>query len=169
MNGVANNGSLQKPRSGDMLVIGVGNVLRGDDGVGPAVVEAVEALEIRGLRGEAHHQLTPELSVRLGEVAFVVFVDASVKHATGGVVVRELGGQDDVGGIGWTGHHLTPEGLLALSMELCGCRPRAWCVEVSVEEFGWGPGLTAQTRRGVRMAVEAIRVLKGSQECMKQA
>ena len=169
MNGVATKWSREAPRTGAMLVIGFGNVLRGDDGVGPAVVEVLEALGIDGLQAEAHHQLTPELAVGLSEAAFVVFVDASVKPSAGAVVVRELGSHSQGGGTGWSGHRVTPEVLLGLAMELWGRRPRAWCVEVPVAELGWGPGLTAQAQCGLRMAVEAIRVLKGSLECTKQA
>jgi hydrogenase maturation protease len=169
MNGVATDWSPERTRSSGMLVIGFGNVLRGDDGVGPAVVEALEALGIDGLQTEAHHQLTPELAIRLSEAAFVVFVDASVERSADAVVVRELRSQDGVGGASWTGHRLTPEALLGLSLELWGRRPKAWCVEVPVSKLGWGPGLTAQARHGVQMAVEAILVLKGSQECTKQA
>ncbi len=169
MNGVAIESNPRKIRAGGMLVIGFGNVLRGDDGVGPAVVEALERLGMDGLQAEAHHQLTPELAVRLNETAVVVFVDASLKETEGDVVVRELNSDSQGGGTGWNGHRLTPEILLGLTLELWGWRPRAWCVEVPVSELGWGPGLTTHARQGVQAAVEAIRVLKGSRECTKQA
>ena len=36
--------------SRDFLVIGYGNTLRGDDGVGPRVAEAIEKLNLPGVR-----------------------------------------------------------------------------------------------------------------------
>ena len=169
MNGVVNEVWNEATRSGVMLVIGFGNVMRGDDGVGPAVAEAVEALGISGVRVAVHHQLTPELAVPWAGVASVVFVDASMGHESEGVVVRELGFDLTAEGVGWNGHRFTPEALLALALEMNGTRPRAWCVEVPVLEFGWGPGLSAKAQRGVEGAVEAIRALRRAEVCTRQA
>ena len=61
----------------DLLVIGVGNTLRGDDGAGIRVVEQIrrspdapECLTV--------HQLTPELADTIRLHARVCFVDASI-------------------------------------------------------------------------------------------
>ena len=62
----------------DALVIGYGNTLRGDDGIGPAVAEAVAALGLPGVRVIVAHQLTPELAADLADAQLVVFVDAAV-------------------------------------------------------------------------------------------
>ncbi|HEY9173382.1 MAG TPA: hydrogenase maturation protease, partial [Verrucomicrobiae bacterium] len=46
----------------DLLVIGYGNTLRRDDGIGPKVAEAVAELNLPGVRSLACPQLTPELA-----------------------------------------------------------------------------------------------------------
>ena len=46
--------------SRDFLVIGYGNTLRGDDGVGPRVAVAVEDLQLPGVRTLVCQLLTPE-------------------------------------------------------------------------------------------------------------
>ena len=46
--------------SRDFLVIGYGNTLRGDDGVGPRVAEAIEKLNLPGVRTLVCQQLSPE-------------------------------------------------------------------------------------------------------------
>src|ERR1035438_9805340 len=67
---------LQSPAG--LLVIGYGNTLRGDDGVGPKVADAVEALALTGVRVLACPLRTPELAEPISRAAIVIFVDATV-------------------------------------------------------------------------------------------
>jgi hypothetical protein len=46
----------------EILVIGYGNTLRGDDGVGPRVAEAIEELNLPGVRTLVCQLLTPEFA-----------------------------------------------------------------------------------------------------------
>ena len=62
----------------ELLVIGYGNTLRGDDGVGPRVAEAVEKLNLPGVRTLVCQQLSPEHADPISRVRKVVFVDAIV-------------------------------------------------------------------------------------------
>ncbi len=62
----------------DFLVIGYGNTLRGDDGVGPRVVEAIEKLNLPGVRTLVCQQLSPEYADPVSRAHTVVFVDAAV-------------------------------------------------------------------------------------------
>jgi hypothetical protein len=50
------------PIEAELLVIGYGNSLRRDDGVGPRVAEAVEALQLPGVRTLTCQLLTPEFA-----------------------------------------------------------------------------------------------------------
>jgi hydrogenase maturation protease len=73
------------------LVIGYGNTLRRDDGVGVRVAEllAVDP-RMEGADILAVHQLTPELAIDVGEATLVVFVDADPSVEPGAVEVRPL-------------------------------------------------------------------------------
>ena len=51
---------LATPGSCPVLVIGYGNTLRNDDGVGPRVAEALEALQLPGVRTLSCALLAPE-------------------------------------------------------------------------------------------------------------
>ena len=62
----------------NLLVIGYGNTLRRDDGVGPGVAEAVAALGLPGVQTLACALLTPELAEPVARAGMVVFVDAAV-------------------------------------------------------------------------------------------
>lgn len=64
------------------LVIGFGNTLRGDDGVGPLVAEQVDTWNLRNVRSLSVHQLTPELAADIAQVETVFFIDAwQIKNA----------------------------------------------------------------------------------------
>ena len=67
-----------QPAGGDFLVIGYGNTLRGDDGVGPRVAEAIHQLALPGVRALVCPMLTPELADPISRAHTVIFVDAAV-------------------------------------------------------------------------------------------
>lgn len=165
MNADANEGG----GVGGVMVMGLGNVLRGDDGVGVGVVEALGADVPACVCVEACGQLTPEMALRVARVRAVVFVDALVVEEAfegvwGRLVVREIGvgagwGDGSGAGWGWTPHRVEPWTLLALAKELTGRVPRAWVVGIPVEagRFGWGIGLSEGARAGVEAAVGWVR------------
>ena len=65
----------------DILVIGYGNELRGDDAIGPRVARAVRR-RYPDLKTVAAHQLTPEMAARLAGVRLAIFVDAAITTGT---------------------------------------------------------------------------------------
>ena len=65
------------------LVIGIGNPLRGDDGVGPLRAEQAG--------GRSVHQLTPELAAELPELEAVLFIEAWLAPAGGPPPLGEPG------------------------------------------------------------------------------
>ena len=60
----------------DILLIGFGNPGRLDDGLGPAMTGAIEALGLPGVAVEADYQLTVEDAAELARCKVVVFADA---------------------------------------------------------------------------------------------
>src|SRR5690242_12882091 len=72
-----------------LLVIGYGNELRRDDGVGAKVACAVAEWHLPGIEAIVCHQLTPELAERIASAAHVVFVDAAL-GAGDAVQCREI-------------------------------------------------------------------------------
>ncbi len=61
-----------------VLVIGYGNPARGDDGLGPAAIEAIEKLDIGGITVDADYQLTVEDAAQVAEHDVVIFIDAAM-------------------------------------------------------------------------------------------
>src|SRR5262249_5822451 len=105
-----------------LLVIGYGNELRCDDGVGPRAARAVAAWQLPGVAAVAAHQLTPELAERIGAAERVVFVDAGPGDV---VLTRSIEPGRAALVLGHTGE---PRELLALAEALYGRRPEAWLI-----------------------------------------
>jgi len=152
-----------------VLVVGYGNPLRSDDGVGPAVAErlAVDP-RLAGVEVRAEHQLTPELAMDAAQVSLMVLVDAADGVPAGEVVVRDLApwGRGGLGDDGLAGraeeggppltHHVDPSSLLALAEALWGSAPRTVTVGIGPESLELGDTLTAVVEAAVPRAVEAV-------------
>ena len=109
-----------------LLVIGYGNTLRRDDGVGPKVAEAVAALALPGVRALACPLLTPELAEAVSQARVVIFVDAAV-DAPREVQLRKLA---PAGTSQIMAHAASPATLLALARDVFGHAPEAWWLTI---------------------------------------
>src|SRR5579871_4879013 len=141
-----------------LLVIGYGNELRRDDGVGPAVAAAVEAWQMSGVRAISCHQLTPELAESIAAAEMVVFVDAAV-GASPAISLVALKPEASATGMS---HAANPQALLELARHVFGHRPRAWWLTIPVTDLGFGEELSAQAKSGIQTALDRIRVLVAS-------
>lgn len=139
----------------DLLVIGYGNTLRRDDGLGPKVAEAVAALSLPGVRTLICHQLTPELTEPISQARTVVFVDAA-KAAKGDPELREIQPTDASQILA---HATDPRSLLALAKQIFGRSPPAWLISIPVEDLGFGDGFSPRAEAGFQAALGHIREL----------
>ncbi len=131
------------------LVVGIGNELRSDDGVGARVVRSLPGRA--GVETAVVHQLTPDLVDALGRADRVLFVDA---HAT----EPRLRLDPIEGGIGihGFGHALAPEALLAWTEAACGRAPRGWVLCVPARSFAFGETLSPDVERAVPNVRRAV-------------
>ncbi len=154
---------------GHALVVGFGNELRGDDGVGQVVVEAAwsQRHDVPALAAAAFvwsAQLVPEIALDLSGASFAIFVDAAYDgNAPGSLhLIRldnEVTPKDRAGQVGgtlgcWT--DLGPTALLSLSAEVYGAAPTAALVTVSVDVPAIGVGLSPVVRAAVPVAVRLV-------------
>ena len=141
-----------------ILVIGYGNELRGDDGVGQRVARAVEGWGVPNLRSLAVHQLTPELADELIYVDRVIFVDAYTEVTTPEVRVCLL---EPAHSVATTGHTSDPQMLLAIAQALYNAHPQAWWIGIPAVDFELGYDFSAITEQGMEEALEEIdRLIK---------
>lgn len=137
------------------LVIGFGNSLRTDDGVGRLAAERLAAdPRLAGATVIGCHQLTPELALDVSRADLVVFVDASADASPGELTIepvsRRLTDQAH------TSHHLGPSTLVALAAELFGRSPRALQASVGVASTEVGQGLSPRIAAAMPQLVDAI-------------
>jgi len=126
-----------------LLVIGYGNTLRSDDGVGKVVVERLEAKRPSAdLQFLACHQLLPEHAELLSQADRVIFIDAAAGAPPGAIAVRELTAvsEDNPALI----HDITPQTLLAYAQLLYGRAPEAYLITVNGYSFAYGDSLTKE-------------------------
>lgn len=135
-----------------MLVIGFGNELRGDDGVGPRVARIVAEWNWPELAGIAVHQLTPELAAEVAKADRVVFVDASV-DVDGPVRWRSISAETAPASLG---HVVTPRWLLGMAEQMFGHTPEAWFVTIPARNLGYGEVLSSAAAGDVRTVSRQI-------------
>ena len=148
-----------EPAHQNVLVIGWGNELLGDDAAGRRVAQALEEESLPGVEVVDVHQLTPELALRLVGTACVIFVDACPAAEHQGIQLQRLAATEPGEHHAGVGHTGRPEGLLAMADELYGARPEAWLVAVPARSFEPGDPLSETVRAGIVDAVEAVKRL----------
>ena len=139
-------------QSNDLLVIGYGNELRRDDGVGPKVVTAIARLNLPHVRVHICHQLTPELADPIAHSRAVIFVDAAT-FGSKEVQTLKLEPEENANIMA---HAANPYSLLVLSRDIFGNCPPAWWLTIPAEDFEFGGDLSPLAQRGFNSAVEKI-------------
>lgn len=142
----------------EMLVIGYGNVLRGDDGVGPAIAARVAQASWAGkVETLICQQLLPEMAETITHVACVVFVDAAAHGRPAEIRCHAIA--PDAADDPLATHRLTPQGVLALAQLLYGRVPAAWLLTVAGHDFSHSESMTPAVETAVAAAVDRIREL----------
>jgi hydrogenase maturation protease len=132
------------------LIIGYGNPLRGDDGVGPAAADVVRSWDVPGVHVVTCQQLVPELIEEMKAVKRVLFIDAKADIEEPAFTARIVEPTKTRLSLG---HHQTPANLLAILRELEGYRPQAWLITIAVESFDHGDAMTSTARANMNAAL----------------
>jgi hydrogenase maturation protease len=121
------------------VVIGIGNSLRQDDGMGCWAARLLEEDLAPGIADITEcHQLTPELASKLENAPVVVFLDAAVNDVPGRVHFQNIHPQEP----GAWSHHLSPGQLVGLAGHVNGAAPPAFLISGGVLETDLGDKLT---------------------------
>jgi hydrogenase maturation protease len=137
------------------LVLAVGNPSRGDDALGPRLVDRLldagvdHAGDVELL---VEHQLQIEHALDLRGRRGVLFVDAARAGAAAGVTLAPIApsAQTPV-----FSHALSAPALLQLAQRLDSRAPPAWQLAIGGESFALGAELSASARRHLDAAVAA--------------
>lgn len=137
------------------LVVGYGNALRTDDGLGWHAAQRLgEDPRLAGVTILQRHQLVPELALDISAADLVVFIDASTSLAPGEVSVEVVEPREGVGG---TSHHVTPCTLMALSRQLYGrVAPQVFVVSCGVQSVAMGERLSSAVEAALPRVVDVV-------------
>jgi len=133
-----------------LLIFGWGNPSRGDDAVGPLLVERIDALNFPGVECLTDFQLQVEHALDLKERQRVLFIDVSVEAASP-FTVTPIGPAKDVS---FTSHAMSPQAILHAFVQLEGCPPPpSWMLAIRGESFELGEPLSAAAELHLQAAL----------------
>jgi hydrogenase maturation protease len=136
------------------LLIGYGNPGRRDDGLGPAMAAALEALRLPGLTVEVDYQLIVEHAALAAEHDIVVFADAAVSGPEP-FYFRRIEPKSECS---FSTHSLSPAGVLALARELFGATCRGYVLGIRGYHFDeFGEELSWPARANLAAAVKFVK------------
>lgn len=136
------------------LIVGIGNTLRGDDGIAARVLELLSASPTQGVELRCVHSLVPELSAEVSSFEQVVFVDADVSvHRVSLAQVDE----DEGAGL----HSFSPATIVGYSRQL-GFRGEAYVCRLPVWSLGVGEGLSPDAAHLAELTAETLAQLVNS-------
>ena len=135
-----------------VVVLGFGNPLRGDDGVGWLVAEAAAQRWPGRLVVRTGQQLVPEWASELTDADVVYFVDASLEVDEANLEALSTNGQS----LPIDSHDLAPAQLLLLTRAVFGRAPRAFVLHVPAVNFEFSDTLSPAAANGARRAVRLL-------------
>lgn len=135
------------------LVLAVGNPSRGDDALGPALLERLRSAGLDGA-GDVElltdFQLQVEHALDLQGRRGVLFVDAARPGAAAGATVTPIRADARVPP---ASHALRPQAVLRVAEHMNGGAPPAWQLAIEGQSFALGDGLSAAAERHLEDAL----------------
>ncbi|HXK58966.1 MAG TPA: hydrogenase maturation protease [Acidobacteriota bacterium] len=148
-----------------VLIVGYGNPLRGDDGVGPEIARRLGAeLQDPDIEILTELQPRPELAELMSQSQLTIFIDASAESQPGEIRVEEVR-PPETPHQRFT-HQFAPPMLLTTAKVLYGRIPRTYLVSIGGERFELSEGLSDAVHQAIPKAIEAVRRLATPDGCL---
>ena len=143
-----------------LLIYGIGNVGRQDDGVGIRVVERLQAAGVRdGVALESSYQLSPEDALTLSLHDAVIFVDATIEPGT--PEPYALQAVAPAPSAEFTTHALSMGSVLALCQRLYGGSPAACVMAIPGYAFDVNADLSGRAMSHLERAAADLLLIAG--------
>lgn len=133
-----------------ILLIGIGNEGRGDDGLGWKFVEMIDGLGYDFLDYEFRYQLQVEDAAVIGNYDVVVFVDASHEKLGGGFEIRSCMAANHAF---FSTHAQVPGAILYLANHLYNKFPKAYTLAISGKEWELQTSLSREAEKNLQSAL----------------
>jgi hydrogenase maturation protease len=138
------------------LILGYGNPGRQDDGLGPAVANAIDLLGLPNVTAYDNYQLNIEDALEVADHDVVWFVDAS----TAGAAPYAVSVLEPVAKVEFTSHIMHPQTILAIAQQCYGKAPAAFLLGIRGYEFEFiealTPGAAANRDAALAMLTDTI-------------
>jgi len=152
-----------------VIIVGYGNPGRRDDGLGPALVEMIEAAEIPGVLAVTGFQLNIEDACTIAGGSAVIFVDASID----GEEPFSFYEIEPASEIRFTTHAISPGSVLALCRDLFDESREASMLSIRGYSWEFAEGLSEEARGNLEKAYdflcEKITEIKTTMELIENA
>ena len=136
-----------------ILVIGYGNPGRADDGLGPALAERLEAMNIPNLTVESDYQLSIEHAAMAAEHDIVVFADADADAREPFYLLAVEGKPSGR----FTTHGVDPGEILHLARSCFDSSPDGYLLGMRAEVLDrFGEEMSATAREGLEAALDYL-------------
>lgn len=141
------------PLPPSILIIGIGNPSRGDDALGPMLIEQMEELRLPDIELLTDFQLQVEYALDLRDRREVIFVDASLNAAPPFSFTPVFAADDS----SYSSHALSPGAVLLAYQKLFGEPPPAFVLAIRGEAFELGASLSASASAHLAAATTWLR------------
>ena len=138
-----------------ILVIGYGNTLRRDDGLGRVAVQRIESLvQDHAVKVMVVHQMGIELAEDLRDADLAIFIDAHVGDKPG--TLKETEVIPDNAAPESFSHHLSPGVLLGCVEALYNTHPETVVYSIAADSFDYGEGLSPSVEATLPMLIDKV-------------
>lgn len=133
-----------------LLLIGIGNSGRKDDGLGWKFTELVQSMQFPSLDIEYRYQLQVEDVLLVCQYDKVIFADASHGKLQDGVELKPCNAARHYF---FSSHLQSPETILYLAKELYNKMPEAYTLAIEGKEWGIGTNISKEATINLQRAV----------------
>lgn len=136
-----------------LLLFGYGNPGRGDDALGPNLVDRISLLEFSHVECQSDMQLQIEHVTDLTECTQALFIDADLSCKEPFVYSKVTAEKDD----NYTTHAMAPSSLLHVYQEVYGfAAPPTFLLRIRGYNFELGAPLSIKAATNLEIAVELV-------------
>ncbi|MCU7549137.1 hydrogenase maturation protease [Chitinophagaceae bacterium LB-8] len=144
---------MEKTRTNHIAIVGVGNIIRSDDGLGSFVCCMIEELDVPGVKTLTVHQLNTDIIEELLAYKHVLIVDASLY---GDDAALHLVEKDEMQVLS-SSHHMNADMLKALAVKIYGRNLSIYSCAIKGVNFETGD-LLSET--AISNAYKALQLIK---------
>ena len=145
----------------DVLIIGYGNPLRGDDALGPqvAAVLAERFGDDPCVTVQTVHQLTLDLAETLANFSLIILIDAREAEPVGEIFIQKIQPSQELPQP--FSHYLDPAELLGVCQILYDALPEMILTGINATNFEVGAPISAAVQASMPKLVDEIEAILG--------